>query len=104
MVALRTPDRLDPPQPDGMPTSSVGRHTWLEAEKWAAYVQAAVSSPGIPASLAPICLDLDSGTGVACDEETSQIRWGTALVALQTTTPYETYVFHSRTQAEADVL
>ncbi len=91
MVALHRPDALPTPPDDGLPVRPIKPYTLDKIHFWGNFAEAAAlaTRDHFPAR---IYYDPFAAFGV-CEVERT-LTYGTALVALQVTTPYDLYFFN----------
>jgi three-Cys-motif partner protein len=93
VVALHRPDELPEPPWDGLPVRPIKPHSLNKIHFWGNYIEAAAAATrGVFASR--IYYDPFAAAGVCEDSTTKTRSWGTALVALQLTVPFDLYVFN----------
>jgi hypothetical protein len=93
VVALHRPDELPQPPEDGLPVKIIKPHSLDKIHFWGNYFEAA-STATRHAFAARIYADFFAASGVCQIEGSSMRSWGTALTALQATTPFDLYFFN----------
>jgi three-Cys-motif partner protein len=90
MVALHRPDELPPPLDDGLPVRWIKPHTLNKIHFWGNYFEAAACAtrPHFPVRA---YADLFAASGVCQMKGTRERSYGTGLVALQATVPFDLY-------------
>lgn len=109
MVALRRPDELAPPLPDGRPTLKIKPHSEEKIHYWGCFAEAAATvtkrtSSRVKFSGRRACLDLFASNGFCEVVGTGKLTWGSALVALQLAYPFDVYVFNDISRETTDTL
>jgi three-Cys-motif partner protein len=90
MVALHRPDELPTPPDDGLPVRKIKSHTLNKIHFWGNYFEAA--STAIKSAFpARIYYDPFAASGVCEISATAERSYGTGLVALQATVPFDVY-------------
>jgi three-Cys-motif partner protein len=103
MVALHRPDELPPPPDDGLPARLIRPHSLNKIHFWGNYFEAA-SKATRRAFPARVYGDLFAASGVCEDSITGERSWGSALVALQVTVPYDVYFLNDKDPKAASAL
>ena len=107
MVAIRRLDDLPTPPEDGMPTRPVRPHTLDKLDYWGRFLMAAAvvtSSPRAYFTGARVCADLFAGYGVCSDKHTGQRFWGSSLLPLQASPPFDVYLLNDLNRDATRVL
>lgn len=91
MVALKTPNDLPPPTFDGLPTRPIKAHGNEKLVYWARIVDVFSIATKNKWAGRRACVDLFSSFGV--NDEGGELSWGSALLALQISVPFDTYIF-----------
>jgi three-Cys-motif partner protein len=105
MVALRRiPRDLPPPLDDGRPTRPVHLYDHIKMHLWGGIVNASAMAmknkwPGRRA-----CVDLFASYGLNRIIDSSELCWGSALLALHADAGFDTYIFCDRDPAATHVL
>jgi len=105
MVALRRlPRDLPPPLDDGRPTRLVHPYDRIKMHLWGGIVNASALAmknkwPGRRA-----CIDLFASYGLNRIEDTGELCWGSALLALHADAGFDTYIFCDRDPRATKVL
>lgn len=94
MVALSKPEDLGPPPRDGWVTRSIKPHSKQKAHYWCRYAETAATATKNVFQGARACLDLYAAAGICEDSESRELSWGSSLLALQVTTPFDLYFFN----------
>lgn len=102
MVALRTPEQLQPPPRDGYLVDRGSPAVASEIGCWIRYRSALAQAPTGDAVL--VTLDLAAGSGVIRHALEGELRWSASLLALQLCPPDHTYVLHAGTKERAEAL
>jgi three-Cys-motif partner protein len=105
VVALRGYDELAPPPEDGRLVRldhEYGRDkVWL----WHRIANATSTAMRTKRTLPwRVCVDMHAACGVNRVEETGKLRWGTALLSLQVTHPFDMYVYCEQDARAAEAL
>jgi three-Cys-motif partner protein len=104
VVALRTPNDLLPPEPDGWPTRTIKEHGNDKLFYWASYLHAFSIATKDDWAGRRSCLDLFASYGINRDEK-GERSWGSALLSLLVPPyPFDTYVFADQNPRATNVL
>ncbi len=88
-----------------LPTDRVCAERLRETHFWLRYRLARLALDSAVAEGAPtVCIDVDAGSGLLCDEVDGDLSWGASLLALQLLAPDEIYVLHAATPEKACTL
>jgi three-Cys-motif partner protein len=94
VVALRRPDDLGPPPSDGLLLREIAEHGTQKTYYHCRYTEtAATATKGIFRGSRAYA-DMYCGPGVCIDKDTSALSWGSALLALQVSNPFDLYFFN----------
>jgi three-Cys-motif partner protein len=97
MVAIRRLDDLPAPPDDNMPARPIREHSLDKLDYWGRFIMAAAvvtSSPRAFFGGSRLCADFFAGYGVCQDKHTDQRFWGSALLSLQASAPFDVYLLN----------
>jgi three-Cys-motif partner protein len=95
MVALHRPDDLPPPADDGLLVRLIKPHSLDKIHFWGNYFEAASTATRKHFEMR-VYADLFAASGVCQVSTTGERSYGTALVALQTTVPFDLYFLNDK--------
>lgn len=104
MVALSSPDQLGPPPRDGLPTRPIKPHSRRKSYYWCRYAEAAATATKRVFAGSRICADLYAAAGICEEADTGELSWGSPLVGLQVSYPYDLYFFNDRDPSAIEAL
>jgi three-Cys-motif partner protein len=93
LVALSNPEQLGPPPRDGLPTRPIKQHSKQKAYYWCRYAESAATKLKNVFRGGRMCVDLYAAAGI-CEDANGDLSWGSPLVALQVSNPYDIYFFN----------
>jgi three-Cys-motif partner protein len=103
VVALHRPDELPPPHDDGLPVRIIKPHSLNKIHFWGNFFEAASTATRRAFELR-VYADLFAASGVCQVSTTGARSYGTALVALQTTVPFDLYFLNDRDREATSAL
>jgi three-Cys-motif partner protein len=103
LVALRRPADLGPPPRDGLPTRDIAGHSTQKTHYWCKFSEAASTAVKDKFD-ARVCIDLFAAYGICEHRETKALSWGSALLSLQVTNPFDLYVLNDINAEATDAL
>jgi len=105
MVALRRlPRDLPPPLDDGRPTRSVHPYDRIKMHLWGGIVNASARAMKNKWSGRRTCIDLFASYGLNRIEDSGELCWGSALLALHADDAFDSYIFCDRDPRATKVL
>lgn len=104
MVALRKPEDLDPPPRDGLATRPIPGHSTQKTHYLCRYAETAATATKKAFYGKRTYADLYAAYGVCENKDTHELSWGSALLALQVTAPYDLYFLNDLNEDATGVL